>query len=201
MSFLQFIPGILDSVGSIMEYNKRAREGHGLTTRGYNLRKRMGYGYGMRKKHVVHDRKIVNKARRYRGGRIAKKRYHRRGRGFASDFISNIPLIGPLLAPIGRAIGLGMKRQHMSMAQRKKVIRMLHSMKGKGLSPMHIASMRQRIGGRLLMKKGGLLAPAGGMIRKHMRKGHYRYVHKSGSGVKRVHVRKHRVGGYIPYTF
>jgi hypothetical protein len=38
-------------------------------------------------------------------------------------------------------------------------------------------------------------------MKRHVRKGHYRYVHKRGMGVKRVHVRAHRVGGYAPYTF
>jgi len=181
---LSSLPGIIGGISSIMDYNKHRAAGNGLSARGYSLRKRQGgllyaglpprivrKGGAMRRKRAV---------KRYRGGAVHKRRrVHkmRRGRGFASDFISNIPLIGPILGPIGRAIGLGMRRRKL--------------LKGRGLSPMFPATMRRREG-------MGLLAPAGG----RMRKAHYRYV-KKGGAIKRVHVRRHKVvrGGYIPYHF
>jgi hypothetical protein len=119
-----------------------------------------------------------------------KRRYHRRGRGVVSDIVGSLPLIGPLLGPLASRIGLG---------------------RGEGLSVMRPYSLNSTAGGyhggRLapagyhMMRHGrGLLAPAGSGVKRHIRKGHYRYVKKSGSGVKRVHVRAHRVGGYIPYA-
>lgn len=188
------LPGIVGGVEAIMDYNKRSRAaGNGLSARGYKLKSRMGMGLlvpGKRGGRIRQARRV--RGVRRRGGRIHRKR--RVGRGFASDFMSNIPIIGPILGGIGRAIGLGMKRR------RSPKLLMLQT-RGRGLSPMYPATMRRRLGSGLLAPAGGLLAPAGGK----MRRAHYRYVKsaKKGGAIKRVLVRKHKVrrGGYVPYTF
>lgn len=192
---LSSLPGIVEGIGSIMDYNKRYRAaGSGLSARGYTIRQRMGQGLlyaGKRGGKIRYKKRAV----RHRGGKIHKKRrmVRRAGKGFAADFMSNIPLIGPLLGSVGRAIGLGMvqkKRRPKKYARSNLPALML---RGKGLSPMYPATMRRRLG-------SGLLAPAGGK----MRRAHYRYVKSAkGGAVKRVHVRRHKVrrGGYVPLTW
>lgn len=129
--------------------------------------------------------------RRYRK-RPAKKR---RG-GFFPLLIAAVPaLAAAIAASVSAAKGI-------------------KEMQGKGLSIMKIHSLNDAAsrhhGGRLApagyrMLGRGLLSPAGAGYRKrtktHKVKGHYRYVKKTGAGVKRVHVRAHKAhsAGYIPY--
>lgn len=157
------LSGIVNGIDAVMRYNNAQKRGYGLYTKGYSLKKIAG-----------------------RGGRMRPRKYKRtgkrHGRGFATDFISQIPLFGPIIAAPMKALGLGMRKGR----------------RGRGLPPMFLASMNSRMGGRMCKKGSGLLSPAGGTIRR----GHYRYIKARGSGMKRVHVHAHRVrharGGYMP---
>jgi hypothetical protein len=136
-------------------------------------------GSGMASKRTVRRRVY-----RRKGTSAARRRKY--GRGIVSDALGGIPLIGPLLASLGSKIGLGY--QH-----------------GRGLANLNIKSLPYTAGYRhsgmglyAPGRRGGLLTAAGGKV--HVRRGHYRYV-RSGMGVKRVHVRRHRVGGYLSPGF
>lgn len=181
------LPGLFQVAEGIMDYNRRAKaEGRGLMTHQRKVVRKGGLlspAGGRMRKRPAHKRQHK------RGGRVVHRRRMHKGKGFLSDFVGNIPLIGGLLSPILKGIGAGVGHGALMPYSRGQKLR------GKGLAPMYIAGMHQRLGHGLLMPAGGLLMPAGG----RMRKSHYRYVKKRGGAVKRVHVRKHKVhrGGYV----
>lgn len=186
---LAALPGLFEVTKGIMDYNRQARaEGRGLMTRQRKVIRHGGLlspaGAGVRKRKYVHHDKVIRN--RKRGGRVVKRRRMRKGKGFLSDFVGNVPLIGGILGPILKGIGAGALMPY-SRGQK---------LRGTGLAPMYIAGMRQRLG-------CGLLMPAGGRLKVSRVKPHYRYV-KRGNGMryKRVHVAGHKMrrGGYVPYT-
>lgn len=141
------IPGILGTVAGAMDVAHKAKQ-----LKGQGLRRR--------------------RAAAKKGGRV--RRRHRRGRGVVGDVVSSIPLLGSLLGPLARGIGLGLgnlpyDNVHMKYGGALMPYGMVRSMRGMGV-------------------RGGLLSAAGGRIRR----GHYRRV-KVGGAIKRVHVRAHRV--------
>lgn len=143
---------------------------------------------------------IAHKAKQLKGSGVRRRNYRRRGRGVVSDLLKGIPLIGPIIGGLAGNIGLGMKRTKRSLAYASgRGLAVMHPKKvmsgrrGHGLAVMHAKNLGH-LGGRLRPGKGGLLNAAGGRIRR----GHYRYI-KKGAGVKRIHVRAHKVGGYTPF--
>lgn len=141
------------------------------------------------------------------------RRYRRQRRqrvgGFLPLLLAGIPAIAATIASAVQAAKAAKEMRGKGLRYRKRKL-------GHGLSVMKIHSLDSTAGGYRgagrLAPPGyhrvlghGLLAPAGAGQhhgagkRLHKRKGHYRYI-KKGAGVKRVHVRTHRVGGYVPYV-
>lgn len=197
------IPALLSGIHSAVDIARSSRayaQGKGIRHR-YAMRRKGG-----RMRHL-----------KRKGGRVHHRKNYakhaRRGKGVFADIVSGIPLLGSVAGPLIRSLG--------GRISRGRVFK-----RGHGLAPMHMRSLTalargpKGYGGRLMpygaitpaamihkmlpmMKYGrGLLMPAGGAVRR----GHYRVVNGrrvrvAPTIVRGKGLRRHRRGGYIPYTF
>jgi hypothetical protein len=233
------LPGILSGVSGLLGIINEGRKLHGGRLRKMRMIRR-------HKRRVSHHGKgkmmITRYAHKYPIG------HH--GRGPVASVLGAIPLLGSFLGPIASAFGGRVRRRQMHKPLHH--LRLLHKLltgtKGRGFSPMYMhREFGRGLGYGMLTPPGGhmlpyakqlsnalvpsaskilgmgLLAPAGGRIRRRRRggklvhrKGYYRHIHgrrvhvapttvRIGGAVRRrrVHRRapRRRIGGYIPYQW
>lgn len=145
--------------------------------------------------------------------RMHHRNPHRKQRGgFFPLLLAAIPAIAATIASAIAAAKSakdlrGGRLSHMRVTHRKHMGHTHRKHMGHGLAVMRISGLNSTAGGyhggRLALPGqrrlgNGLLSAAGAGKRAHVRRAHARYVRK-GAGVKRVHVRAHKVGGYIPF--
>lgn len=155
----------------------------------------MARGKGLRACRVRRGGRIVTVYKpkgvhllRHKRQRVAKhvyRRHRRAGKGIFGDILGSIPFIGPL---IKGATGLGLHKKAL----------MYH---GKGIStivhrPYYGHGISTKVHRAFHPHHGGLLMPAGGRVRAHYTRAHYRRV-----GRKKVHVKGHKKGGYLRITY
>lgn len=183
-ALIPFLPGIAGALlGAIPSIVQMAR-GKGLRRRGGRLM-------------TVHKRRGVHVLRHKRAP-IAKHVYRRklhRGKGFLADIANIVPFFGPMLSGMAQKAGLGIESKHHKLLKKYLKLHALgHGVSTKVHRPYHLGYGISTAVHRPF--HGGLLMPAGGYVKPHKTRGHYRRI-----GHKRVHVKAHKKGGYLRLAY